>query len=79
MCGYAVNAWWGMAIKQQPADALPAFRDFVTNEKVRLTQKRQTIMKNERDKRMADLLKFSQSFKVRRCHYSLRDVHGHAC
>ncbi|EIM91286.1 uncharacterized protein STEHIDRAFT_48397 [Stereum hirsutum FP-91666 SS1] len=48
----------------QPADALPAFRDFVTNEKVRLTQKRQTIMKNERDKRMADLLKFSQSFKL---------------
>lgn len=68
----------GNGDKQQPADALPAFRDFVTNEKVRLTQKRQTIMKNERDKRMADLLKFSQSFKVRRCHYSLRDVHEHA-
>lgn len=47
-----------------PADPLPAFRDFVKDEKQRLTQKRQTLIKNDMDKRMADLVKFSQSFKV---------------
>lgn len=47
-----------------PADPLPAFRDFVTNEKQRLTQKRQALVKNEMDKRMAELVKFSQSFKL---------------
>jgi hypothetical protein len=50
--------------EQPPADALPAFREFVTHEKQRLTQKRQALVKSERDKRMAELLKFSQSFKV---------------
>ncbi|KAG5734677.1 hypothetical protein E4T56_gene18681, partial [Termitomyces sp. T112] len=49
---------------KQPADALPAFRDFVTNEKERLTRKRQALVKSEMDKRMADLVKFSQSFKL---------------
>ena len=49
---------------QPPADALPAFREFVTHEKQRLTQKRQALVKSERDKRMTELLKFSQSFKV---------------
>jgi hypothetical protein len=48
----------------QPADPLPAFRDFVNNEKTRLTQKRQAMMKNEMGKRMAEFLKFSQNFKV---------------
>jgi hypothetical protein len=52
-------------VVQPPADPLPAFRDFVTNEKQRLTQKRQALVKSEMDKRMADLIKFSQSFKVR--------------
>lgn len=47
-----------------PADPLPAFRDFVTNEKQRLTQKRQALVKSEMDKRMADLIKFSQNFKL---------------
>ncbi|TFK40356.1 hypothetical protein BDQ12DRAFT_680807 [Crucibulum laeve] len=47
-----------------PADPLPAFRDFVTNEKQRLTQKRQALVKSEMEKRMADLVKFSQSFKL---------------
>ncbi|KAJ7593101.1 hypothetical protein C8J56DRAFT_930391 [Mycena floridula] len=47
-----------------PADPLPAFRDFVTNEKQRLTQKRQALQKSEMDKRMAELVKFSQSFKL---------------
>ncbi|KAG2017742.1 hypothetical protein CC2G_007227 [Coprinopsis cinerea AmutBmut pab1-1] len=47
-----------------PADPLPAFRDFVTNEKQRLNQKRQALVKNEMDKRMAELVKFSQSFKL---------------
>jgi hypothetical protein len=49
---------------QPPADALPAFREFVTHEKQRLTQKRQALVKSERDKRMAELFKFSQNFKV---------------
>jgi hypothetical protein len=50
--------------QQPPADALPAFREFVTHEKQRLTQKRQALVKSERDKRMAELFKFSQNFKV---------------
>ncbi|KIK63067.1 hypothetical protein GYMLUDRAFT_72298 [Collybiopsis luxurians FD-317 M1] len=48
----------------QPADALPALREFVANEKQRLTEKRQALAKSEMDKRMADLVKFSQSFKL---------------
>ncbi|KAI0058177.1 hypothetical protein BV25DRAFT_1919547 [Artomyces pyxidatus] len=47
-----------------PADALPAFREFVTSEKQRLTQKRQAMMKSDRDKRMAELLNFSHNFKL---------------
>ncbi|KZP23766.1 hypothetical protein FIBSPDRAFT_918970 [Athelia psychrophila] len=47
-----------------PADPLPAFRDFVTNEKQRLTQKRQALVKSEMDKRMAELKKFSLDFKL---------------
>ena len=50
---------------QPPADPLPAFRDFVTNEKHRLTQKRQALVKSEMDKRMAELKKFSLDFKVK--------------
>ena len=51
---------------QPPADPLlPAFRDFVTHEKQRLTQKRQALVKSEMDKRMAELVKFSLNFKVR--------------
>ncbi|TCD69353.1 hypothetical protein EIP91_007909 [Steccherinum ochraceum] len=45
-----------------PAEA--AFRDFVTSEKDRLMKKKQAIMKSEMDKRMADLVKFSKSFKL---------------
>lgn len=52
------------ASQKPPADALPAFREFVTHEKQRLTQKRQALVKSERDKRMAELLKFSQNFKL---------------
>ncbi|KAF5391677.1 hypothetical protein D9757_002350 [Collybiopsis confluens] len=48
----------------KPADALPALREFVANEKQRLTEKRQALAKSEMDKRMADLVKFSQSFKL---------------
>lgn len=36
----------------------------MANEKQRLTEKRQALAKSEMDKRMADLVKFSQSFKV---------------
>ncbi|TFK75248.1 hypothetical protein BDN72DRAFT_955246 [Pluteus cervinus] len=52
------------SVNKPAADALPAFRDFVTNEKQRLTQKRQALVKSEMDKRMAELVKFSQSFKL---------------
>ncbi|KAF8149936.1 hypothetical protein B0H34DRAFT_731793 [Crassisporium funariophilum] len=52
------------AAAKPPADPLPAFRDFVTNEKQRLTQKRQALVKSEMDKRMAELVKFSQNFKL---------------
>ena len=45
-----------------PADA---FREFVTSEKNRLTQKRAALVKNDMKNRVAELLKFSQSFKVR--------------
>ncbi|KAI0091301.1 hypothetical protein BDY19DRAFT_935038 [Irpex rosettiformis] len=46
------------------ADPLPAFRNFVTNEKDRLMKKKQALMKSEMDKRMAELKKFSLSFKL---------------
>ena len=49
---------------QGTADAIPAFRDFVSNERDRLLKKKQALIKNEMDKRMADLVKFSQTFKV---------------
>ncbi|KAJ7066951.1 hypothetical protein C8F01DRAFT_1247367 [Mycena amicta] len=45
-------------------DPVTAFSDFVTNEKQRLQQKRQALVKNDMDKRMADLVKFSESFKL---------------
>ena len=41
-------------------------------EKQRLTLKRQAIVKSEMDKKMAELIKFSQSFKVRRSTQSSR-------
>jgi hypothetical protein len=47
-----------------PADPLPAFRDFVVNEKQRLTQKRQALVRSEMDKKIAELVKFGQSFKL---------------
>ncbi|TDL25878.1 hypothetical protein BD410DRAFT_801189 [Rickenella mellea] len=62
--GGAASGPAGAAGTKAPADALPAFRDFVTNEKQRLTQKRQALVKNEMDKRMAELVKFSQNFKL---------------
>jgi len=51
---------------EKAPDVATTFRDFVTNEKQRLTQKRQAIVKNEMDKRMSELVKFSQSFKLNR-------------
>ena len=44
---------------------MPAFRNFVSTEKDRLLKKKQALLKNEMDKRMADLVKFSQTFKAR--------------
>ncbi|OCB84689.1 hypothetical protein A7U60_g8209 [Sanghuangporus baumii] len=54
----------GNSSAKQPADAVPAFRDFVTNEKQRLTQKKQALVKNEMEKRVAELVKFSHNFKL---------------
>lgn len=48
----------------QESNLVGSFRDFVTNEKQRLVQKKQQIVKKEKDNRLADLLKFSQEFKV---------------
>ncbi|KAG8882478.1 hypothetical protein FRB97_008207 [Tulasnella sp. 331] len=50
----------------QTADdpAVASFRDFVTTEKQKLVQKKQAIAKSEKDKRLADLIKFSNSFKL---------------
>ncbi|CUA73378.1 putative protein C21B10,03c [Schizosaccharomyces pombe 972h-] [Rhizoctonia solani] len=41
-----------------------SFREFVTNEKQRLAQKKQAIVKSEKEKRMAELVAFSQNFKL---------------
>ncbi|KAF8638303.1 hypothetical protein AX17_002323 [Amanita inopinata Kibby_2008] len=47
-----------------PADPLPAFRNFVVSEKQRLTQKRQALVRSEMDKKISELVKFGQSFKL---------------
>ncbi|KAG8790457.1 hypothetical protein FRC17_008910, partial [Serendipita sp. 399] len=48
-----------------PGEGLVAnFRDFVTNEKQRLAQRKQAMVKTDMDKRKADLLKFSKNFKA---------------
>lgn len=52
------------SVTKPPADPVPAFRDFVTNERQRLTQKKQALVKSEMDKRKAELIKFSQTFKL---------------
>ena len=49
---------------KQPADAVPAFRNFVSTEKDRLLKKKQALMKSEMDKRLSDLVNFSKSFKL---------------
>ncbi|KAF7799771.1 hypothetical protein EIP86_011013 [Pleurotus ostreatoroseus] len=46
------------------ADPVPAFRNFVSTEKDRLIKKKQALIKNEMDKRMAELVKFSRDFKL---------------
>ncbi|KAI0325548.1 hypothetical protein GY45DRAFT_1260697 [Cubamyces sp. BRFM 1775] len=48
----------------KPADAVPAFRNFVSTEKDRLLKKKQALMKSEMDKRLSDLVNFSKSFKL---------------
>ena len=50
--------------EQSSADPVPAFRNFVSTEKDRLIKKKQALIKNEMDKRMAELVKFSRDFKV---------------
>ncbi|CAL1716363.1 unnamed protein product [Somion occarium] len=59
----AVNSAASPATKPA-ADAVPAFREFVSSERDRLMKKRQALVKHEMDKRMAELVKFSKTFKL---------------
>lgn len=65
--GFRTYAFSDPSLPRQPQEnnLIDNFRDFVTNEKQRLAQKKQQIVKKEKDSRLADLLKFSQEFKVR--------------
>ncbi|OJT11474.1 hypothetical protein TRAPUB_12026 [Trametes pubescens] len=54
----------GATSATKPADAVPAFRNFVSTEKDRLMKKKQALMKSEMDKRLSDLVSFSKSFKL---------------
>jgi hypothetical protein len=49
----------------------------VSNERQRLAQKKQQIVKKERDGKIADLVKFSQEFKVCKLISILSWVDGH--
>ncbi|OSD06559.1 hypothetical protein PYCCODRAFT_946515 [Trametes coccinea BRFM310] len=60
----APGATAGGGAAKQPADAVPAFRNFVSTEKDRLLKKKQALMKSEMDKRLSDLVNFSKSFKL---------------
>ncbi|CAE6473507.1 unnamed protein product [Rhizoctonia solani] len=57
----AVN---GSDAKPGENNLVGSFREFVTNEKQRLAQKKQAIVKSEKEKRMAELVAFSQNFKL---------------
>ncbi|BFZ59870.1 poly(A)-binding protein binding protein [Saitoella coloradoensis] len=47
------------------AEVIGSFKQFVSGERERLNQKKQALMKKEKDGRLQDLLKFSQQFKLR--------------
>lgn len=44
---------------------IASFRDFVSSEKERMTQKKQALVKHEKDKRLSELIEFSKSFKLK--------------
>ncbi|KAG8937247.1 hypothetical protein FRC03_010101 [Tulasnella sp. 419] len=54
------------ALVNKPGDGgvIASFREFVSTEKQKLVQKKQAIAKNEKDKRIADLIQFSATFKL---------------
>ncbi|QRV75167.1 protein phosphatase 1 regulatory subunit 7 [Ceratobasidium sp. AG-Ba] len=54
----------GAQAKAGENNLVGSFREFVTNEKQRLAQKKQAIVKSEKEKRMAELVAFSQTFKL---------------
>lgn len=56
-----------IVVPSQPGEnsLVGTFRDFVDNERLRLEKKVKQMVKKEKDNRIADLLKFSQEFKVR--------------
>lgn len=66
----ALPALNGQGVKP-PSNPLPAFRDFMKHEKQRSTQKYQAHVKSDMDKGMADLVKFSQNFKVGSAAFSI--------
>ncbi|KAK9719607.1 poly(A)-binding protein binding protein [Basidiobolus ranarum] len=51
--------------KPNEAEIVGTFRNFVNHEKERLQQTRQAYLKMEKDGRVAELIKFSQSFKLK--------------
>ncbi|ORY02780.1 hypothetical protein K493DRAFT_405161 [Basidiobolus meristosporus CBS 931.73] len=53
------------AAKPIEAEIVGTFRSFVNHEKERLQQTRQAYLKMEKDGRVAELIKFSQSFKLK--------------
>lgn len=55
-------------IKPKDLGVIASFRDFVSSEKERMTQKKQALVKHEKDKRLSELIEFSKSFKVGTCY-----------
>lgn len=50
---------------QDGAGVLDSFRRFVGTERERVEAKKQSMQKSERERQLADLKKFKDSFKVR--------------
>ncbi|KAG8961563.1 hypothetical protein FRC00_011864 [Tulasnella sp. 408] len=51
--------------KPKDLGVIASFRDFVSSEKERMTQKKQALVKHEKDKRLSELIEFSKSFKLK--------------
>ena len=61
----AISAPNGTAAETSaPGKVVSDFKSFVSNEKERLTARKQNIAKKEKDTKLSELLRFSQTFKV---------------